>query len=287
MKPLDVTLAVLVPVIWGMGFVVAKAAMEHFPPILLMALRFSVTALVLVWWFRPPKGILLDLFWIAMVSAALQYSLTFTGLKEIDASTAALLVQLEVPFGVLMGYLFFHDRITPWQVIGMMLAFAGTTLIVGEPSLANSMFHMMLVIAGAFTWSVGQVMLKRLGVVGGFTLITWVAVLATPQLFIASFVIETGQWEAIRTAYWGDWMAVVYLGIIMTALGYAMWYHLLGKYSVGHVMPFLLLLPVAAVAGGVLFLGEVLTQKILIGGVLSLSGVAIITIIGQRRRRPT
>ncbi len=285
MKPLDVILAVLVPVIWGMGFVVAKAAMEHFPPILLMALRFSVTALVLVWWFRPPKGILMDLFWIAMVSAALQYSLTFTGLKEIDASTAALLVQLEVPFGVLMGYLVFHDRITTWQVIGMVLAFAGTTLIVGEPSLANSMFHMMLVIAGAFTWSVGQVMLKRLGVVGGFTLITWVAVLATPQLFIASFVIETGQWEAIRTAYWGVWMAVVYLGIIMTALGYAMWYHLLGKYPVGHVMPFLLLLPVAAVAGGVLFLDEILTTTILIGGVLSLSGVAIITIIGQRRRR--
>lgn len=285
MKPLDVILAVLVPVIWGMGFVVAKAAMEHFPPILLMALRFSVTALVLVWWFRPPKGILMDLFWIAMVSAALQYSLTFTGLKEIDASTAALLVQLEVPFGVLMGYLVFHDRITTWQVIGMVLAFAGTTLIVGEPSLANSMFHMMLVIAGAFTWSVGQVMLKRLGAVGGFTLITWVSVLATPQLFIASFMIETGQWEAIRTAYWGVWMAVVYLGIIMTALGYAMWYHLLGKYPVGHVMPFLLLLPVAAVAGGVLFLDEILTSTILIGGVLSLSGVAIITIIGQRRRR--
>ncbi|MGB5707986.1 MAG: EamA family transporter [Arenicellales bacterium] len=285
MKPLDVILALLVPVIWGMGFVVAKAAMEHFPPILLMALRFSVTALVLVWWFRPPKGILMDLFWVAMVSAALQYSLTFTGLKEIDASTAALLVQLEVPFGVLMGYLFFHDRITTWQVFGMMLAFAGTTLIVGEPSLANSMFHMMLVIAGAFTWSVGQVMLKRLGAVGGFTLITWIAVLATPQLFIASFVVETGQWEAIRTAYWGVWMAVVYLGIIMTAVGYAMWYHLLGKYSVGHVMPFLLLLPVAAVAGGVLFLDEVLTPKILIGGVLSLAGVAIITIIGQRRRR--
>jgi O-acetylserine/cysteine efflux transporter len=285
MKPLDVILALLVPVIWGMGFVVAKAAMEHFPPILLMALRFSVTALVLVWWFRPPKGILMDLFWVAMVSAALQYSLTFTGLKEIDASTAALLVQLEVPFGVLMGHLFFHDRITTWQVFGMMLAFAGTTLIVGEPSLANSMFHMMLVIAGAFTWSVGQVMLKRLGAVGGFTLITWIAVLATPQLFIASFVVETGQWEAIRTAYWGVWMAVVYLGIIMTAVGYAMWYHLLGKYSVGHVMPFLLLLPVAAVAGGVLFLDEVLTPKILIGGVLSLAGVAIITIIGQRRRR--
>lgn len=284
MKLLDALLAVLVAVIWGMGFVVAKAAMDHFPPILLMALRFSVTALVLVWWFRPPKGILLDLFWVALVSAALQYSLTFTGLKGVDASTAALLVQLEVPFGVLMGYLFFRDRITLLQLSGMVLAFIGTGLIMGEPTLANSKFHMILVISGAFTWSVGQVMLKRLGAVGGFTLITWVAVLATPQLFLASMIIESDQLMAIRTATWEAWMAVIYLGLIMTAVGYALWYRLLGIYPVGHVMPFLLLLPVAAVAGGVIFLGETLTTKILTGGALSLAGVAVITLLGQRRK---
>jgi O-acetylserine/cysteine efflux transporter len=284
MKLLDALLAVLVAVIWGMGFVVAKAAMDHFPPILLMALRFSVTALVLVWWFRPPKGILLDLFWVALVSAALQYSLTFTGLKGVDASTAALLVQLEVPFGVLMGYLFFRDRITLLQLSGMVLAFIGTGLIMGEPTLANSKFHMILVISGAFTWSVGQVMLKRLGAVGGFTLITWVAVLATPQLFFASMIIESDQLMAIRTATWEAWMAVIYLGLIMTAVGYALWYRLLGIYPVGHVMPFLLLLPVAAVAGGVIFLGETLTTKILTGGALSLAGVAVITLLGQRRK---
>lgn len=284
MKPLDVLLAILVAVIWGMGFVVAKAAMNHFPPILLMALRFSVTALVLVWWFRPPKGILLDLFWVALVSAALQYSLTFTGLKGVDASTAALLVQLEVPFGVLMGYLVFRDRITLWQLSGMVLAFIGTGLIMGEPTLTNSKFHMILVISGAFTWSVGQVMLKRLGAVGGFTLITWVAVLATPQLFLASMMIESDQLMAIRTATWKAWMAVIYLGLIMTAVGYALWYRLLGIYPVGHVMPFLLLLPVAAVAGGTVFLGETLTTKILTGGALSLVGVAVITLFGQRRK---
>ena len=283
MKLQDVMLAVMVAVIWGMGFVVAKAAMDHYPPILLMALRFSVTALVLVWFFPPPKGIFKDLFWIALVSAALQYSLTFTGLKGVDASTAALLVQLEVPFGVLMGFLVFKDRITALQLFGMVLAFVGTGLIVGEPSLSNSKSHMLLVIAGAFTWSVGQVMIKRIGEVGGFTLITWVAVLATPQLFIASFLFEDNQYEAVLTASWDAWLAVVYLGIIMTALGYAMWYHLLGRYPVSHVMPFLLLLPVAAVTGGIIFLGESLTTKILTGGLLSLGGVAIITLLGQRK----
>ena len=70
--------------------------------------------------------------------------------------------------------------------------------------------------------------------------------------------------------------------IVMTALGYAMWYHLIVEYGVNQVMPFLLLLPVTSVAGGMLFLGETLTLKIAAGGALAITGVGIITI---RRRR--
>ena len=43
-----------VPLIWGLGVVFAKAAIGHFPPVLLMALRFTLTALVLVWFVKPP-----------------------------------------------------------------------------------------------------------------------------------------------------------------------------------------------------------------------------------------
>jgi O-acetylserine/cysteine efflux transporter len=71
---------------------------------------------------------------------------------------------------------------------------------------------------------------------------------------------------------------VAYLGLVMTALGYAMWYRLLGLYDVNLVMPYLLLLPVASVVGGYLFLDEVLTIKIALGGLLALVGVAVITL---------
>jgi drug/metabolite transporter (DMT)-like permease len=43
-------------------------------------------------------------------------------------------------------------------------------------------------------------------------------------------------------------------------------------------MPYLLLLPVASVVGGYLFLDEVLTIKIALGGLLALVGVAVITL---------
>jgi len=278
MKLIDVLIAILVAVIWGMGFVVAKAGMEHFSPILLMALRFACTTLCLIWFFRPPLKLFKRLFWIALISAALQYSLTFTGVQGIDASTSALLIQLEVPFGLITAWLVLGERISIKQAVGMLIAFVGAILIIGEPKLSNDLVSVFLVISGAFTWAVGQVMIKKLGKVGGFMLISGIALLATPQLFIASFLLESNQLEQITTAPLEAWLAVAYLGLIMTALAYALWYRLLGTYSVNQVMPYLLLLPLTSVAGGIFFLGESLTLKITIGGLLALIGVAVITI---------
>ena len=278
MKPLDTLSAISVAIIWGMGFVIAKAAMEHFSPILLMALRFTLTALCMIWFFRPDPKLFNKLFWIAFVSAAIQYSLTFTGVSGIDASTAALLIQLEVPFAILLAAVVLGDKLTIRQGVGVSLAFCGAILIVGEPKLANNMRYVLMVIGGGFAWSLGQIMIKILGVTGGFSLISSVAVFAAPQLFIASYLLEDNQIDQIITASPAAWAAVVYLGLVMTTLGYAMWYRLLGLYDVNMVMPFLLLLPVASVVGGYLFLDEILTTKIAIGGLLALAGVAIITV---------
>ena len=286
MKPVDVALAIAVAVVWGMGFVVAKAAMSHFSPILLMALRFTLTALCLIWFFRPPPGVFRSLFWIALVSAALQYSLTFNGVKGIDASTAALLVQLEVPFGLLLAWAVFGDRIRPRQALGVVVAFAGAVLIIGEPRLQGDLIYAFMVVGGAFTWAVGQIMIKKLGNLGGFRLLSGVALFAAPQLFLASWLFETDQLAQVRSATPAAWGAVVYLGLVMTALGYALWYRLLGLYSVNQVMPFLLLLPVTSVFGGIFFLGESLTLKIAAGGGLAIAGVGLIT-LRFRSRRPS
>ena len=286
MKQVDVIIAILVAVIWGMGFIVAKAAMSHFSPILLMALRFTLTTFCLIWFFRPPPALYKNLFWIALVSAALQYSLTFNGVNGIDASTAALLIQLEVPFGLILAWIILGDRISVKQAVGIAVAFVGVVLIVGEPNLSDDLVYVFMVIGGAFTWAVGQIMIKRLGQIGGFLLITGVALFATPQLYIASFLLESDHIRQIQTASVNTWAAVVYLGLIMTALGYGLWYRLLGLYTVNQVMPFLLLLPVTSVLGGIFFLDESLTAKIAIGGGLAVIGVGLITIQRFPIKRP-
>jgi len=275
-RPLDVLLALSVPALWGLGFTFAKAALSEFPPILLMAMRFTLAALVLVWFVRPPWHLMRHLFWISLVGSTIQYSLTFSGLAHLHASTAILVVQLEVPFGALMAFLLLGERLGAARALGMALAFAGVALIAGQPRLEGDLIPLLMVVAGACTWAVAQVMVKRLGRVGGFTLIAWVAVLAAPQLYVASWIFEDGQLAAVRDAGWVGWGAVVYMGMIMTAVGYGIWYHVLTRHDVNQVMPFLLLLPVTAVAGGVVLLGETLTPWTLAGGAIVITGVAVI-----------
>ena len=279
----DIGLAICVPVIWGMGIVFAKAGLNEFPPLFLMGMRFVVAAVLLCWFFPPPAGQFGAIFIIALVSATIQYGLTFTGLAGLDASTAALLMQLEVPFSAALATIFLKDRLGWKRAGGMLVAFLGVGLIAGAPSLRNQLFSAFLVIAGVFTWAVGQVMIKKMVNISGFQLIAWISVFAGPQMLIASLILESGHLSSLKNATLVGWGSVVYMGVIMTALGYAIWYHLLKKYDVNQVIPFLLLMPVTSILGAVLFLSERPGIRILIGGAVVIAGVAAIVMLGQNK----
>lgn len=273
----DILLALSVPLLWSLGFTFSKAGLNELPPLLLMGLRFTLAALLLVWFVERPKGKYLEVFWIALISATLQYGLTFYGLSMIDASLAIIVVQLEVPFGVLLAAILLRERPGLARVVGIALALCGVMVIAGQPKLEDQIFPMLLTASGAFMWAVGQIMVKRLGgAVKGFSLIAWVGVFAGPQMIVGSLLIEDGHLEAIRSATWVGWGTLLYLAFVMTALGYGIWYTVLARNPVSKVMPALLLLPVFVVIESMILLGEEPSLIVLLGGGIVLEGVAII-----------
>jgi O-acetylserine/cysteine efflux transporter len=286
MRLREVLLALCVPLFWSFGFTFSKAGLTEFPPFMLMGMRFTLTAFMLVWFFERPKGYYLQVFWIALVSATVQYGLTFYGLSMIDASLAIIVVQLEVPFGVLVAAIILRDRPGLARCVGIALALVGVVFIAGQPNLDRSQwFPLVLTGSGAMVWAVGQIMVKQLkGAVGGFSLIAWVGMFAGPQMLIASLILETGHLEAIRNATWIGWGTVLYLAVIMTALGYGIWYTVLSRNNVSSVMPVLLLLPVFVVAESMLLLGERPGLIVLLGGGIVLEGVAVILLADYRPR---
>ena len=162
MKPSELLLAASIPLVWGIGFTLAKAGMNEFPPLFLMGLRFSLASLVLVWFVTFPHGQLKQIFLISFVGSTLQYGLTFTGLSMIDASLAIIIIHLEVPFAVLLAAFFLKDKPGRQRILGMLISFAGILLIAGQPGLRGQMLAILLTTSGALMWAVGQIMVKRL-----------------------------------------------------------------------------------------------------------------------------
>ncbi len=272
-------LATSVPLVWGIGFTLAKAGMNEFPPLFLMGLRFSLASLVLVWFVTYPHGQLKQIFWISFVGSTLQYGLTFTGLSMIDASLAIIIIHLEVPFAVLLAALFLKDKPGKQRIIGMMISFTGIVLIAGQPSLQGQMLAILLTTSGALMWAVGQIMVKRLeNPPSGFALTAWIGVFSGPQMILGSFIFEESQLQSLAQASWIGWGVLLYLAIIMTALGYGIWYRVLSRNPVSKVMPVMLLLPVFTIISSMLLLEEHPATITFLGGTVVLGGVSMIVL---------
>ena len=284
MKAYDILIALCVPILLGFGFVIAKPAMQYFPPYLLMGLRFTIPALILVWFFPIPKGLFLDLFKVSFIGSTLQYGLTYTGLNIIDASSAILLILLEVPFGILIAFFLLKEIPSVKNIIGLLIAFIGVIILTGAPNLEGKYIGVLLTLAGAFTWSLGAVMAKPLSKkIGAFALMTWLCVFSGPILILVSAIFNGNPAQYILSANFYSWLTLIYLGFFMQPVAYGAWYYVLRKYPVNKVMPVLLLLPVAGLTTAIFLLGEDPPKQVFLGVTVIIFGVAII-LFGKKNK---
>lgn len=277
----DSGLAVLVMVIWGYNFVVAKTGIAEFPPIFMMGLRFALSAMLLVPFVAMPRGRMKEIAALSVTLGAAHFSMMFTGLKTVDASTAAIAIQLQVPFSALLATVLLSDPPGWRRMAGMAVAFGGVVLIAGEPRFAGNLWALGLVIGAAFVWAVGNIQVKKMGQIDEMALLAWMSVMAAPQLFLLSWMLEDGQFAAAQAATWRGWGAVAYQAVVVVAISYGIWYRLLARHSVNVVVPYTLLVPLFGVASAVLWLDETLTTRVVFGGAITILGVAIILL-----RRP-
>lgn len=273
---------VLVAAVWGGNFVAVKTGLHDLPPVVFVAVRLAAVALLLLPFARLRRRQFLPILALSFTLGTLHFSLSFLGLKGLDAATAAIAVQLQVPFSALLAAWFFDEKLGWRRLLGMAIAFAGVVIIAGEPRFDGNLWPLLTVIVAACIWSFCNVQIKQLGDnVDVLTLNAWIAVLAVPQLALVSFLTEDGQLQAITGAGWIVWLSVAYQAVLVTALGYAIWYTMMRRFPLNQVMPFTLLVPVFGVISGVFVLGDPLTVPMMIGGAATIAGVAIIVL-----RRP-
>ena len=274
----DTLIAGLVPIFLGFGFVIAKPAMESFPPILLMGLRFTFAASILICWFPVPRTYLKKIFIASLIANTLQYSVTYTGLNYIDASAAVLLVQTEVPFGVIFAYFMLNEKPTTRALLGIGVAFVGVYILTGSPNLDGKFFGIVLVILGSGIWAFGQVLVKPLSKeVNPVALVAWLALFSGPILITLSTIIDGNLLNNLRSASFDHWIIAFYLGFIMQPITYGCFYYVLKNNPLYKVLPIVTMgIPLTGLLAAIFLLDEKPTTELFIGGAIIIVGVIMI-----------
>jgi len=275
-----VALALLVTVIWGVAFVATRLALDAFSPPALTALRFLVAAVPVAVLPRP------RISWRALGLVGLtlytgQFLFQFLGIAAgMPPGLAAIVVQTQALFTIVFAALAVGERPTGRQWAGTAVAFAGLAVIAATVGHDLTAIGLGLTAISAVSWSIGNVLVKRLPAVDPLALAVWLS-LVPPLPGLALAVLWDGPralWTSWRGASWLALGAVLYLGVVATVLAYAIWGYLLRRHPAAQVAPFALLVPFVAAVSSALVLGERFGPRRLLGMGLVLVGLAIIVV---------
>jgi uncharacterized membrane protein len=169
----DMVLAALTSVIWGLGFVAIKLGLESFSAPQLTAMRFLIASIPVLLVPRPPLS-----WWsTALIGLTLftgQFLLLFFAYAHgMPPGLASVSQQTQAFFTVLLAAVFLGDRPTLRQCAGMTVAFAGLALIGLTGGTDLKLTALGLALAGALSWAVGNVLVKRRANVPVFPIVVW------------------------------------------------------------------------------------------------------------------
>lgn len=276
MTSFQIACAVAVPLLWGFQFVVIKVGVTEFPPLFFLALRFLVIALLLVPFVeRPTSKQFGPVAAISLFLGGLNFGLFYVGLGLGSGSMSAVAYQLTTPFTVLLAWPLLAEKPSLTTSAGVLLAFAGVVVLAAGPGTSADALPLLLVVAAAFAFAISNVLTKRHGPFDPLMLMGWSSLLTVPQVMLMSLLLEHGQWASLVAADPRGWLALAYTIFIGGIAGFGLWFWLIARCSMGRIAPFGLLLPVFAVISSVVFLDEGMTLRMIVGGLLAISGVAI------------
>jgi O-acetylserine/cysteine efflux transporter len=276
MSAIQIVCAVVVPLLWGYQFVAIKVGVLEFPPLFFLALRFLAIALLLIPFVkRPIRQQFGPIAAISVFLGGLNFGLFYVGLGLGSGSMSAIAYQLATPFTILLAWPLLAERPSLTTSTGVVIAFIGVVVLAAGPGPTANALPLLLVVGAAFAFAMSNVLTKRYGPFDPLMLMGWSSLLTVPQVTLMSLLLEHGQLASLITANQRGWLALAYTIFIGGILGFSLWFWLIARCSIGRVAPFGLLLPVFAVISSVLFLGDHMTPKLIVGGLLAISGVAI------------
>ncbi len=283
MKPIDIVLAVVVAVIWGVGFVATRFAVDEMSATLLTTLRFAITALPCLFLPRPKLswGLIIAISWLLVAQFLAQ---TYGLAHGVPAGLTAVIVQSQALFTVAFAAIFLRELPTRIQVLGIAIAMCGLLLICFTVGYDFSVWAFSVSMTAPVSFAVSNLMLRRAQDVSMLDLFAWIGLLAmVPLLMVLLFVDGPAvTWQALTHMSLLAALCVLALAVLGTTLGYWIWGRLLRRYSAAQVVPFALLVPFFGAGASSLVFGETFGTLRLTGMIVVVFGIAVMLL----SRRP-
>ena len=295
----DLAAALAIVFIWGMNFVAMKFALRDFTPFQLGAARYVLAVLPMALLVKPPR---LHWKWVllyGLFQGVGQFGFLFSALKVgMTGSLASVLMQTQVFFTAIFGFVLLRERASRPLQVGLMLAALGLLCFAlnylapsSTASGATTVWGFVLNLCAAAMWAASNIVARKAQQASaGFdplAFVVWsslVPVIPFVLLGLAFDAPETRwQWTGAGLT---SWLSVAYLGWIATIAAYGMWTGLLKRHPANRVAPFSLGVPVVGLAAGTFILGEGITGWQWAGIALVVAALGCV-MFGGRRRRPT
>lgn len=271
----DLACALAVVVIWGLNFAAMKLALRDFTPFQLGAFRYCFAVVPLLFFIKPPAT---RWYWVLLYGACQgvgQFGLLFFAIRlGMTAALASVLMQTQVFFTAILGYLLLRERPTPALRWGLALAglallcFALNYLPLGSvrgTALTTLLAGFVLTLAAALMWAVSNIVARHAQQSGrpafdAVAFVVWSSLVPIIPFSLLSLAADDAA-DHLRwlSASWSSWVAVAYLGWLATIVAYALWTSLLKRHAANRVAPFSLGVPIIGIAVGVAGLGETIS----------------------------
>jgi O-acetylserine/cysteine efflux transporter len=277
MKPIDIGLAIMVAVIWGLAFVASRIALDEFSPALMTALRFVVAAVPCLFVRKP------DVSWplLIAISGTLflgQFLAQAYGLAHgVPVGLTSVIVQSQALFTIAFAVIAFRETPTPMQCLGIGIATTGLLMICGTVGYDFSVGAFAVLMISPITFALGNLLLRQARNVPMFDLFAWLCLVPPLPLFALALATDGAQASLNSLIHMSltGFACMLALGAISTSIAYWLWGRLLRDYTAAQVVPFALLVPFVGAAASSVVFGERFGPLRLSGMLIVVCGIAI------------
>lgn len=281
--------------IWGSSFLFMRLATVEFGPLPTAAIRVAIASVFLlpwVWWkglMQPLKTHWRKIFFVGMLNSGIPFACYTFALLHISTGLSSILNATVPLFGALIAWIWLKDRPSLVRVMGLGIGFSGVLMLalgqanfkMNEPS-STTAWAVLACLTATFCYGLSASFTrKHLQGIPPLVTATGSQLGATVGLFIPALIWPPSQWPS-NTA----WAALLVVGVLCTGVAYILYFRLIDSAGPAKALTVTFLVPVFAIAYGVVLLGERVTPDMVGWGTVILLGTGLSSGVLTFKRKP-